>query len=218
MTKKTYLIGGLLLALFGGAVLAEPSSKVAWTPETLALVKSGDANKGKQLAETCAACHGTGPQPTGSDFPYLQGQLAAYLYKQLSDYKSGARANPVMGGLAAGLSEKDMADLAAWYSQQEIPTGKQESGAMDSAEVLVKSGDGKRILPPCQACHEPGGQGQKIDVPALAGQNAVYTEQTLKDYKSGTRKNDLYGRMRTITQQLSDEEIKQLARYYSGLK
>lgn len=217
MNKKTYLIGGLALALFGGAALAEPSSKVAWIPETLALVKSGDANKGKQLTETCAACHGTGPQPTGSDFPYLQGQLAAYLYKQLSDYKSGARANAVMGGLAAGLSDKDMADIAAWYSQQAIPAGKEEKGATDSAETLVKNGDGKRILPPCQVCHEPGGQGQKIDVPALAGQNAVYTEQTLKDYKSGARKNDLYGRMRTLTQQLSDEEIKQLARYYSGL-
>ncbi|MGZ8217719.1 c-type cytochrome [Methylomagnum sp.] len=217
MNKTTYLIGGLLLVMFGTAALAEPSSKVAWTTETLAFVKSGDAAKGKQLAETCAACHGTGPQPTGSDFPYLQGQLAAYLYKQLSDYKSGTRANAVMAGLAAGLSEKDMADIAAWYSQQEIPAGKKEAGATDSAEVLVENGDGKRILPPCQACHEPGGQGQKVDVPALAGQNPVYTEQTLKDYKSGARKNDLYGRMRTITQQLSDEEIQQLARYYSGL-
>ena len=88
----------------------------------------------------------------------------------------------------------------------------------EAAEVLVKEGDSRRILPPCTACHEASGTGQKIDVPAIAGQNAAYLEQTLLDYKSGARKNDLYARMRDITRQLSEEEIKEVARYYAGLK
>jgi cytochrome c553 len=215
--KKTYLFGGILLAAFSGRILAEPSSKVAWTAETLALVKNADAAKGKQIAESCAACHTGGPQPAGSQFPYLHGQLATYLYKQLRDYKDGTRRSDIMAGIAAGLSDRDMADVSAWYGTQKIPAGAKAEAAAESAESLVESGDGRRILPPCESCHEPNGKGQKIDVPALAGQNAAYTEQTLRDYKSGARHNDLYGRMRTITQQLSDEEIRQLARYYQGL-
>lgn len=217
MKSTCLLLSSLLLAACGGSAIAEPSSKLAWTPENLALVKSGDVAKGKQIAETCAACHAAGPQPAGSAFPYLQGQLATYLYKQLRDYKDGSRPNSVMAGITAGLSDQDMADVAAWYSQQPIPSGTKTQLTQEIAEQLVEGGDGKRILPPCESCHEPDGKGQKIDVPALAGQNAAYTEQTLLDYKSGVRHNDLYGRMRTITQQLSNEEIKELARYYSGL-
>ena len=217
MVKKACLFGGILLAAFGGPALAEPSSKVAWTPETLTLVKNGDAAKGKQLAEACAACHASGPQPTGAAFPYLQGQLATYLYKQLRDYKDGTRASEIMAPIATGLSDRDMADVAIWYSAQAIPAGAKIEAASDTAEQLAKRGDGKRILPSCDACHEPDGQGQRIDVPALAGQNAAYTEQTLLDYRSGTRHNDIYGRMRAIARELGDEDIRQLARYYAGL-
>jgi cytochrome c553 len=217
MKRRSYVLSALLLAACGGPALAGPSSKLAWTPENLTLVKNGDPAKGKQLAETCGACHAAGPQPEGSVFPYLQGQLATYLFKQLWDYKDGSRDNPAMTGIAGGLSDQDMADLAAWYSRQPIPAGAKNLLIQEMAEQLVERGDGRRILPPCQSCHEPDGKGQKIDVPALAGQNAAYTEQTLLDYKSGARHNDLYGRMRSITQQLSDEEIKALARHYSGL-
>lgn len=212
--KRIFLLG--LLLAFSAAVAADPSSRLAWTPESLGLVKSGDPAKGKQKAESCAACHTSGPQPAGSGTPYLQGQLASYLYKQLLDYKDGTRDNAVMTGMVSGLSDRDMADIAAYYSGLERPAAAGVE-AEESAVELVTGGDSGRILPPCQVCHEPGGQGQKIDVPALAGQNAEYTRQTLLDYRSGARHNDLYGRMRSLSQQLSDREIEQLARYYAGL-
>ena len=211
MKSLIWLIA-LLFAAMANMVSAEPSSKVAWTPETLDALKRGDAEKGKTMAQTCASCHANSGQ-----FPYLDGQLAPYLYKQLHDYKDGSRGNPVMTGLAAGLSEADMASLAIHYSRQALPPAPKAESASDAAVTLVKEGDSRRILPPCAVCHESGGQGQRIDVPAIAGQNAAYLEQTLLDYKSGARHNDLYGRMRDITQQLNEEEIKQLARYYAGL-
>ena len=214
--KRISLIGGLLLAVCGGPALAEPSSRVAWTPENLARVKSGDAAKGKAIAESCASCHSPGAPAAQSQFPHVQGQLPTYLYKQLRDYKDGTRSHAVMTGIAGGLSDRDMVDVAAFYGQQ-APAAGDQSVASENAVDLVTKGDGKRILPPCQSCHGSDGRGQRLDVPALAGQNAAYTEQTLLDYKSGARKNDLYGRMRTLTQQLSDEEIRQLARYYAGL-
>ncbi|MFM8445192.1 MAG: c-type cytochrome [Methylococcus sp.] len=211
MKSSVWLIT-LLLAATANGVSAEPSSTLAWTPETQAAVQRGDAEKGKAAAQSCAACHANGGQ-----FPYLDGQLAPYLYKQLHDYKEGSRKNPIMTGLVAGLSAEDMANLAIHYSQQALPPAPKAEPATDAAVKLVKEGDSRRILAPCAVCHESNGKGQKIDVPAIAGQNAAYLEQTLLDYKSGARRNDLYGRMRDITQQLSADEIKQLAAYYAGL-
>lgn len=209
--NKIHLLGCIMAILYGSTPLADPSSRLAWTPATLAALKAGDAVKGKQIAETCSSCHANGGQ-----YPYLDGQLAAFLYKQLHDYKDGSRDNPIMTGLVTGLSGQDMADVAVYYSLQTIPVGQQAASASPLAERLVKEGDGKRILPPCASCHEASGKGQKIDVPAIASQNAAYLEQTLLDYQSGARHNDLYGRMRTIALQLSPEEIKALAQYYSG--
>jgi len=209
--QARHLLAALLIAATAGTAWAEPSSKLAWTPETLAALKRGDAAKGKTIAESCASCHANGGQ-----FPYLDGQLAPYLYKQLHDYKDGSRQNPIMAGLAAGLTAEDMAHVAVYYSQQAIPVPTQSEPPTEAAEQLVEAGDNGRILPPCAVCHEANGRGQKIDVPAIAGQNAAYLEQTLLDYKSGARHNDLYGRMRTITEELSEAEIKQLARYYAN--
>ena len=78
-----------------------------------------DLEAGRRKAEPCAACHGPdGNAPTGPDFPRLAGQHYDYLLKALHDYKSGARKNPIMGGQVSGLSAQDMADLAAYFSNQ----------------------------------------------------------------------------------------------------
>jgi cytochrome c553 len=209
------LFGWMLLAAMAADGRAEPSSKLAWTPETLDFVKRGNAEKGQSLAAACDACHG--PNVQVPENPALHGQSAAYLYKQLHDYKDGSRSNAIMAGFAAGLSDQDMADLAAWYSRQPGPKGAAVGEAAEAAEQLVEKGDGKRILTPCAVCHGDGGQGLSPDNPALAGQKAAYLEQTLLAYKSGARHNDVYSRMRLLSQRLSDEEIRQLARYYAGL-
>ena len=74
---------------------------------------------GKAKAEPCAACHGPeGNKPIGPDFPILAGQHADYLRKALLDYKSGARANPIMNGLAGPLSSQDIEDLAEYFASQ----------------------------------------------------------------------------------------------------
>ena len=214
---------GILLSLicFGlvGPVLAEPSSKVAWTLDTLNLVKKGNAENGKNLAGTCAGCH----NDTNAN-PQLEGQLPTYLYKQLVDYKNNSRKDPTtaMNGLASTLSEQDMADVAAFYGKQAAKLGK--GGASDPTGIVAK-GDGKRMEPACASCHGGSGQGEKVDTPRLVGQKADYLENTLLDYKecepnsvkNCKRANDIYSRMRLIASKLSDQEIKQLAEYYSKL-
>ena len=218
----------LLLAFIAPVmVCAEPSSQIAWTPELLNLVKKGNADKGKALAESCKSCHGDKGQgmkeETRDDeilpaIPALAGQVATYTYKQLRDYLSGSRSHVQMTGVAKGLSEQDAADLAVWFGS--LPRAENKSGneKLARAEKMVEQGDGKRILPPCFVCHGSKGQGEKQDIPALAGQQVNYFTRTLLEYKNGQRHNDVYSRMRLIAQQLSEDEIKELALYYQQLK
>ena len=218
----------LLLAFIAPvAVNAEPSSQIAWTPEVLNRVKNGDLNKGKALAESCKGCHGDKGQgmkeetrdgETLPSIPALAGQLATYTYKQLRDYANGSRSHDQMTGVAKGLTEQDAADLAVWFSSLPAQENKSSSRNLARAETLVEQGDGKRILPPCFVCHGGKAQGEKQDIPALAGQQADYFARTLLDYKNGQRHNDIYSRMRLIAQQLSEEEIRELAQYYQQLK
>ena len=217
MHKHTLMMG-VIATLSSLVVQAEPSSQVAWTPETVKLVKQGNPQKGKLLAENCDTCHAASADNATTEYPYLHGQNAAYLYKQLKDYKSGNRVNAVMTSMAAGLGNQDMADLAAWYSRQEKPQpppGKAE--AVDVTQ-LVDRGDPSRILPPCAVCHAGDGQGKFIDNPGLSGQKAAYLENSLLAYQSGSRHNDVYQKMRLIAKNLSRDEIHRLAEHYAHKK
>jgi cytochrome c553 len=206
---------------------ADSGSQIAWTTETLKLVKNGNAEKGQSLAETCKACHGQRgegmPAETRDDeiipaIPALAGQNANYMFKQLRDYFNDDRSNDSMTAIAKGLSEQDAADLAVWYASLSLPKSAGKNQDFAAAEKMVEAGDGKRILPPCFVCHGANGQGEKMDIPSLAGQQADYFERTLMQYKSGERHNDIYSRMRLIAKQLSEAEIKALAAYYRQLR
>lgn len=83
-----------------------------------AFASKGDPQAGRAKAEVCKACHGEGGISASPDFPKLAGQHADYLATALKHYKLGKRKNPIMGGQAANLSEKDMLDLAAYFSMQ----------------------------------------------------------------------------------------------------
>ncbi len=76
----------------------------------------GNPVAGKQKAASCVACHGEDGQGVSAEFPKLAGQYASYLEQALKQYKNGKRKNAIMAGFAAGLSEKDMQDLAAYYA------------------------------------------------------------------------------------------------------
>ena len=79
----------------------------------------GDAGAGEEKASVCMACHGATGESTDPTFPNLAGQHASYLAQALTDYRSGARKNPIMAGMATNLSNQDILDLAAWYARQD---------------------------------------------------------------------------------------------------
>ena len=80
---------------------------------------TGDAAAGKAKSAVCAACHGAdGNTPIDANTPKLAGQHEDYLAKVLRDYRSGARANAIMGAQAGNLKDQDIDDLAAYYAAQ----------------------------------------------------------------------------------------------------
>jgi len=85
----------------------------------LTAAAKGDPLAGKAKSTTCQACHGLDGKAVVPEYPNLAGQYASYMEKALRDYRDGRRSNPIMAPMAAGLSDQDIKDLAAWYAQQD---------------------------------------------------------------------------------------------------
>jgi cytochrome c553 len=193
-----------------------PVSQVVWTPDVLQILARADVGNGRaKVQEVCVTCHGeTGVSPS-ADFPHLAGQSGAAIYKQLYDYRTGSRAHPLMTDIAKALNESIIADVAAYYAGQPQRNPNPVTLAESPAAIvqLVELGDPRRNIPPCASCHRAGAGGP-IETPVLAEQRDEYLVQQLKLYASGERRNDVYARMRMIASQLTEAEMKGLARYY----
>ncbi len=199
-------------------------SNVAWTHETLALVSRGDAFRGLILARRCSHCHGEEGFSASPDFPNLAGADRLSFWKQMEDFRSGKRASPVMQSQVAGLSTRDSADLAAYYSMLPTASDPQDSRVFPEAMKdpsrasvairLILFGDGQRGIPPCQSCHGP--VSYVNGAPLLAVQNGSYLEEQLDNFANGSRSNDINVRMRSIARQLTAEEKEAIAEYYGA--
>jgi len=178
----------------------------------------GDAAAGQAKSALCATCHGADGNSAIAMNPKLAGQNASYLVKQLNDYKSGARVNATMAAMAAGLSNEDIADIAAWYSSQQPTLQGADPASLELGASLYRGGNEELSIAACSACHSPSGQGNgPAGFPALGGQHPEYTLLQLKAFRSGERANDNSAMMRTIVERLTDSELEALANYVSGL-
>jgi cytochrome c553 len=96
------------------------AAALAAAPAALAQSPAGSADAGKKKISMCVGCHGIAgyktAYPVVYHVPMLGGQTATYLVNALRAYKSGERSHPSMRGIAAGLTDQDMADIAAYYS------------------------------------------------------------------------------------------------------
>jgi cytochrome c553 len=182
--------------------------------------KLGDAAKGKAIATTvCAACHGPDGNSVVPVNPTLAGQHARYTEKQLTNFKSEQRKNPIMLGMVANLSPADMKNLGAYFeSQKPAANVARDQSAADLGQRLYRGGLATTGLPACAGCHGPAGAGIPGQYPRLAGQHKDYTAAQLKGFRAGERANDEASMMRTIAQRLSDEQINALAEYVAGLR
>lgn len=179
---------------------------------------AGDASKGAAIVNTvCVACHGADGNSMITLNPKLAGQHPEYLLKQLREFKSGARANPVMAGMVANLTEEDMVNLAAYFSSQKMTGGAAVSNGKGSAgEKIYRGGIAALGVPACAACHSPNGAGIPAQFPRLSGQHADYVAAQMKAFRSGERGNAKM--MRMIAAKMSDQDIAAVADYIQGLK
>jgi cytochrome c553 len=185
----------------------------------------GDAEAGKAKSLTCSACHGTDGNSAIAMNPKIAGQHEGYLVKQLTEFRLASRTggkegrnNAVMNGMAAALSDQDIADLAAYFSSQDQKAGETPEDVIEAGQALYRGGDADRGITSCISCHGPNGEGMGLaGFPVISGQHAEYTSSQLKMFRDGTRANDMNGMMRDIAAKLTDEDIEILSKYLGGL-
>lgn len=198
---------------------------LAWLLSGLMLGISVNAQAGESAAKSaqqtvntvCAACHAPDGNSVISLNPKLAGQHPEYLQKQLAEFKSGKRANAVMSGMASGLSDDEMKELALYFSSKPIALGKAKSNGVGSlGEKIYRAGNVATNVPACAACHSPNGAGLPKQFPRLSGQHADYTLAQLKAFRSGERANAPM--MMAIAAKMSDAEMAAVADYIQGLR
>ena len=204
------LIASLLIA---AATAASVVSAQAAEPAAKADVAKGQAS----FAAVCAACHGADGNSAIPANPKLAGQHPQYLVKQLSEFKSGKRANGVMMGMASVLSDDDMKNVAAWLaSQKPAPGTAKDKDLVTLGERIYRGGVADRQIPACAGCHSPNGAGIPAQYPRLSGQHAEYTAAQLTAFRDGVRLNNAV--MTGVAAKLNDRESKAVSDYIAGLR
>lgn len=182
---------------------------------------AGDVDAGQNKSAICAACHGADGNSMIPMWPKIAGQHAPYLERQLGLIKTGNRPVAEMAGIVMGLSDQDLADLAAYYSSQRTTTGVTDSALRASGERLYRAGNFETDIPACMSCHGPAGEGNPLSgYPLIAGQHSVYTEKMLNGFRSGSvwGVDDVNSKIMTeVASRLTDAEIKAVSSYIQGL-
>ncbi|PTX55485.1 cytochrome c553 [Litoreibacter ponti] len=175
----TLALGGVFLA---GAVLSE-----------------ADRAAGRKVAGMCRTCHGLDGFALIPIAPHIGGEPAAYLAAQLKAFRDGSREHEMMTVVARGLSDAQIADVAAWYAGHTVTVSHPEPA--ENAPEL------------CTACHGSDGISLVEDAPNLAAETNIYIETQLKAFRNGQRASDI---MAPIASEISDEDLRDIANWYAA--
>jgi cytochrome c553 len=207
MTK--FLFAAFASVLMVGSVVASEAAPKAAKP---------DLAKGEAIvAGVCAACHAADGNSMIPANPKLAQQHPEYILKQLQEFKSGKRANPVMMGFAAQLSPEDMRNVAYFVASKTASPGfAKEKETVGLGEKIYRGGIADRQIAACAGCHGPNGSGMPAQYPRLSGQHADYTVSQLTQFRDGVRKNSV--QMTQVAAKMNDREIKAVSDYIAGLR
>ena len=185
---------------------------------TTAQAQSAELARAEEIVQgQCFICHGAEGESSSPVFPRLAGQNAAYVARQLSDYKSGKRVSSAMQPMVRDLNAADFKALGAWFASR-----KPQAHAVEDADLaqvgrfIFQRGNPYSGVAACAACHGPQGHGTEV-LPRLAGQHARYTENQLKAFNQRQRTND-NAVMHLIASKLTEFEMKAVSSYISGLE
>ena len=163
-------------------------------------------------AQACATCHGQNGTPISANFPIISGQQGNYLYKELHDFHSGDRKNPIMAPLVQGTSLDELRALANYFAAKPWP-GKQTASTAAPSPAPPSDAIAAKIQT-CKACHQANFEGG-APAPRLAGLSAEYLTSAMNAFANGQRTNnlDMPGFMKALTQ----GEREAIAKYLAGL-
>ncbi|MBI5897945.1 MAG: cytochrome c4 [Rhodocyclales bacterium] len=194
------------LLLYGLSLVSANPGATAATPDRIASIAS----------ERCEACHGVGGQGNNSMFPKLSGQNEAYLVQQMFNFKSRARRSSVMEPQLADLSGEDIVLLARHFSNRALrgtPASDPQLATM--GRKIYAEGNPASGVAACHVCHGPAAHGGQM-LPRLAGQHAEYLELQLRRFIERSRTTD-QTLMHSVAMRMTDEEIRAVSHYLSGL-
>lgn len=155
--------------------------------------------------QMCVACHGQNGVPTDpKTIPIIAGQQQSYLVKQLHDYRSGDRDNPVMSPIAKGLAQDDLRRIAAYFAAKSWPTNAAAGASASPPNGITQ----------CQPCHQLNFEGG-LPAPRLAGLSYEYLVAAMRSFAADERTNN--GDMPKFMRTLTDSERAAMARYLSAL-
>jgi len=168
-------------------------------------------------ATVCVACHAADGNSTVPLQPSLAQQHPEYTLKQLLEFKSGARADPIMLGFATMLSEEDARNISGWLATQKAKPGfATDKDKVLAGERIFRGGIPDRNVPACAGCHSPNGAGIPSQYPRLSGQHTDYTVKQMVAFRDGTRANNAV--MQGVAAKMNDREIKAVSDYIAGLR
>jgi cytochrome c553 len=218
MKLHTCLLTAALLAAPVMPVLAAtPAAPAASAAKPAAPAKPDLVQGEARYTAACASCHGADGNSGSPANPKLAQQHPEYLVKQLQEFKSGKRANAIMQGMAATLTDADMKNIAAWLTSQKAKPGfAKDKELVALGERIWRGGIADRQIAACAGCHSPNGAGIPSQYPRLSGQHADYTAAQLTAFRDGVRKNNL--QMTQVAAKLNDREIRAVSDYVAGLR
>lgn len=199
---------GLASLLVGIAAAASPAASA---PDTMA-----------QRMQACTACHGKEGRASSEGYlPRIAGKPAAYLYKQLLNFRDGRRRGGRMGGLVEHLSDAYLQEMAAYFARLDLPypppqTRNAPAALLARGERLVRQGDTARRLPACVACHGPALMGMLPATPGLLALPRDYLISQIGRWKVGVRRTEAPDCMAQIADKLTAEDLGAVASWLSS--
>ena len=200
------------------ASAAPAPAPVAAAAPSSAKPTAPDLAKGEAFfGAVCVACHGADGNSVIPINPKLAQQHPEYLVKQLQEFKSSKRDNPIMKGFASMMDDEGMRNVAFYLaSKKAAPGAAKEKDLAALGERIYRGGIADRQVPACAGCHSPNGAGIPAQYPRLSGQHADYSVAQLIGFRDGVRKNSL--QMTQIAAKMNDREIKAVSDYIAGLR
>jgi cytochrome c553 len=212
---KSLLVATLAVSGFATASDTKPAAPAKADPAKGAtLYDSGDNARG---LPACVTCHGAAGNSTIAVNPKLAGQFEAYTHKQLVDFTTPGRVQPVMSTYAKMLTEEEKKNIAAYLATQvQKPGAAKNKDTLEMGRKIYRGGIADRGVAACASCHGANGNGMPALFPRIAGQHQDYTVGQLQAFKGDARKNS--AQMTTLAQRMTEAEMKAVADYIAGLK